>query len=522
MRRRTITVNVILENGVIRTLEPSLPVMRSLAIAGDRVAGGVGTHETVLPGPERVDLGGRCVVPGFNDAHVHFPSWAVAQDEVRLEDTRSLDEALARVRGALARAPADGWLRGRGWRSGDWSPAVEPTREALDEVVSDRPVALLARDSHSVWLNSAALARANGVLQVPGGVVELDDRGVPTGVLREESCWHFTDAYIEISDDEYVKAMRAGLRLAASRGVTAVHDKDGWSGALRFWQRLEAEGALSLRVWQSLPAERADELAATDLLSGFGSPLLRLGYLKAFMDGTLGSQTARMLDGSGVEITSREQLEELIRAGARAGFPLAVHAIGDLANREALDAFEATRDDWQPRGLRPRIEHAQLLSAEDMPRFAELGVAASVQFSHAPSDRDVADRFWGERTAGAYAYRSLLDAGAVVANGSDAPIEELDPLAGIRAGVLRTLDERPPWHPEQALTVEEALRATCLAPAWLAGDERRRGKLLPGFHADLVVLDRDPLDCGPEELAEVRVVATMVGGAWTHNPPPWS
>jgi len=148
-------------------------------------------------------------------------------------------------------------------------------------------------------------------------------------------------------------------------------------------------------------------------------------------------------------------------------------------------------------------------------------VAASVQFSHAPSDRDLAERFWGDRTAHAYAYRSLLDAGAVVANGSDAPIEELDPLAGIRAGVLRTLNERPAWHPEQALTVEEALHATCVAPAWLAGEERSRGKLLPGYHADLVVLDRDPRACEPEKLPEIQVAATMVAGAWTHNPPPW-
>jgi predicted amidohydrolase YtcJ len=512
---------MILENGIIRTLDPSLPVVRSLAIAGDRVAGGVGTHETSLPGPERFDLGGRCVLPGFTDSHVHFPTWAVAQDEVRLEDTRSLDEALARVRDALPAAKGT-WLRGRGWRSGDWSPAVEPTKEALDEIVSDRPVALMARDSHSLWLNSAALARANGELEVPGGVVELDERGEPTGVLREESCWHFRDAYVDISDDEYVEAMRAGVRLAASRGVTAVHDKDGWLGALRFWQRLEGEGSLGLRVWQSLPAEKAGELEDADIRSGFGGPLLRLGYLKAFMDGTLGSQTARMLDGSGVEITSRDQLAEYIRAAARAGFPLAVHAIGDLANREALDAFEETRDEWQPLGLRQRIEHAQLLAAEDVPRFAELGVAASVQFSHAPSDRDLADRFWGDLASEPYAFRSLLDSGVVVANGSDAPIEELEPLAGIRAGVLRTLDDRAAWRPEQALGVEQALEATCVTPAWLSYDEHRRGRLLPGLYADLVVLDRDPLAVEPGELAEVSVVATMLGGAWTHNPPPWS
>jgi predicted amidohydrolase YtcJ len=512
---------VILENGAIRTMEPSLPLARSLAIAGDRIVGGVGAHEPALPGPERVDLGGRCVLPGFTDSHVHFATWALAQGEVRLEDTRSLDEAVARVREALPVAGGT-WLRGRGWRSGDWSPPVEPTRHELDAIAPDRPVALMARDSHSVWLNSAALALANGDLQVPGGVVELDERGEPTGVLREESCWQFRDRYIETTDDEYVEAMRVGMKLAASRGVTAVHDKDGWLGALRFWQRLDAEGALLLRVWQSLPAEKAEELADVDVRSGLGSPLLRLGYLKAFMDGTLGSQTARMLDGSGVEITSREGLEEHIRNGARAGFPIAVHAIGDRANRDALDAFAATRADWEPLGLRQRIEHAQLLAPEDVGRFAELGIAASVQFSHAPSDRDLADRFWGKLDSEPYAFRSLLDSGAVLVNGSDAPIEELDPLLGVRAGVLRSLDEREAWHPEQALTVEQALHATTVAPTWLARDEHRRGKLVPGQLADLVVLDRDPLTCEPGELAEVHVVATMLGGTWTHNPPLWA
>src|SRR5204862_7240405 len=163
-------------------------------------------------------------------------------------------------------------------------------------------------------------------------------------------------------------------------------------------------------------------------------------------------------------------------------------------------------------------EHAQLLALEDLGRFAALGIAASVQFSHAPSDRDLADRLWAGKTDGAYAFRSLWDSGALLANGSDAPIEELDPLAGIRAGVLRTLDERPAWHPEQALTVEQALQASTVTPAWLAGDERRRGKLVPGFLADLVVLDRDPVGCPTEELPDVQVVATMVGGAWVHNP----
>ena len=528
---------MILENGTVRTMDAALPVARSLAIAGARVAGGVGTHETSLASPETIDLGGRCVLPGFTDSHTHFPTWALARREVRLEDTRSVEEALVRVREALPHVRPGGWLRGRGWRSGDWSPAVEPTRQQLDEIAGDTPVALMARDSHSLWLNSAALARANGDLQQPGGVVELDERGEPTGVLREESCWHFRDRYLEIADDEYVEAMREGMRVANARGVTAVHDKDGWLGALQFWQRLAAEESLSLRVWQSLPAEKADELGDLGIRSGFGNPMLRLGYLKVFMDGTLGSQTARLLDdeepapawvpggvvhSKGIEITTRDEFVEIIRRAARARFPIGVHAIGDQANRDALDAFELTRDDWQPLGLRQRIEHAQLLADDDVPRFASLGVAASVQFSHAPSDRDLADRIWAGKTDRAYAYRSLRDAGALLVNGSDAPIEELDPWAGICAGVLRTLDDRPPWHPEQAVAVQDALEATTVNPAWLARDERRRGKLVPGYYADLVVLSRDPFECRPEELPEVEVVATMLGGRWVHNPPPWS
>ncbi|HSP72772.1 MAG TPA: amidohydrolase, partial [Gaiellaceae bacterium] len=485
---------MILENGVVRTLSSELPVARALAIAGDRIAGGVGTHESALPSPETVDLGGRCVVPGFTDSHVHFPTWSLAQRQVRLEGTRTVEEALERVAAAVKDVPAGRWLRGLGWRAGDWRPPTEPTRQLLDAVTGDTPTALMARDYHSLWVNSAALARADGDLLVHGGVVELDERGEPTGVLREESCWHFRDAVIETPAEEYLDAMREGIRIAHRRGVTSVHDKDGWLGALGLWQTLRAAGMLTLRVWQSIPHEQVAQAAGLGLRGGFGDDFLRLGYLKAFMDGTLGSQTALMLDGGGVEITTREELEEIVRRGAEAGLPVAVHAIGDRANRNALDAFEATREHWAPNGLRPRIEHAQCLAAEDVPRFAALGVAASVQFSHATSDRDLAERFWHDRLDGTYAFRSLVDSGAVVVNGSDAPIEELDPLAGIRAGVRRTIDERGPWREEQAVTVEQALHATCVAPAWLCGDERVRGTLVPGRLADLVVLDRDPLD----------------------------
>jgi predicted amidohydrolase YtcJ len=507
---------MILENGVVRTLDPSLPAARALAVAGAHVAGGVGTHETALPTPEVVDLGGRCVLPGFTDSHVHFPTWSLSRRDVKLEGVSGLADALERVRSQ----PRHGsWIRGYGWRSAEWDE--QPTAAALDAVTGDVPALLFSKDYHSAWLNSAALARGNGDLEVEGGVVERDEAGEPTGILREESAWQFRARFAMPTEDEFVEATREGLRIAASRGVVAIHDKDGWLGAPGIFQRVRERDGLTLRVWQSVPYERLPELEALGIHSGIGDEYLRIGYLKAFMDGTLGSQTAWMLDGSGVMITSGAELADVIREGARLGWPVGVHAIGDRANREALDAFEATRDAWAPLGLRHRIEHAQCLSPEDVGRFASLGVACSVQFSHAPSDRDLAERFWPQQIDGSYAFRSLWDSGALVANGSDAPVEELDPLAGILAGVRRTIDDRPAWQPDQCLTLVQTLEATIVNPAWLSRDERRRGRLVPGMLADLVVVSRDPLDCPVEELETVEVVATMVGGRWVHNPPPW-
>jgi predicted amidohydrolase YtcJ len=493
---------VLLTGGTIRTLDPAAPVVGQLAVRGALVA------DRPEPDAETIELGGRCVLPGFTDSHVHFPTWSLGLRQARLEGARSLDEALDRVVAARSRVREGGWLRGLGWREGDWTEA--PTREALDRAVSDVPVALMSKDYHSLWVNSAALERADEPLEVPGGVVE------PSGILRENAAWAFRDRYVRPSVEEMLEASRKGMRVAASRGVVAIHDKDGWLGAFEVFERLLEAGELDVRVWQSFPWDRLDDLRSLGLRSGFGDDMLRLGYLKGFMDGTLGSATARLLDGSGVEISSREVLEDVVRRGAAAGWPVAVHAIGDGANRAALDAFEAARDAWEPAGLRPRIEHAQLLDDADVPRFASLGVAASVQFSHAPSDRDLAERLW-EGREGAYAYRSLLDAGTLLVNGSDAPVEELEPLAGIVAGVLRTLDDRPAWRPEQSVSVEEALHATCVAPAWLEHAEHRRGTLRPGMLADLVILNRDPLTCPADELPSLQVEATMVGGRWTYR-----
>jgi predicted amidohydrolase YtcJ len=461
-------MTVVLHGGTVRTMDPARPLARSLVIEGERIA----ALDSEPAGAERIDLDGGCVLPGFTDSHVHFPTWAVTRRELQLHGSR--DDVLAQVAAEVPAVPAGRWLRGFGWTADGW----EPSLAALDAVTGDVPVALLAHDWHSLWVNSAGLSRARGDLERPGGQVDLE-----AGVLREEAAWSFRDRFTVASHDEMVEATRAALPVAAARGVTAIHCKDGLIGSREVYAALRDE--LPFRVWQSLPAKRLGE-----------GP----DYVKAYMDGTLGSRTARLLDGSGVEITSRDELEEIVRASTAAEVPVAVHAIGDRANRDALDAFAAV-----PGAIRPRIEHAQCLHRDDIPRFAALGVTASIQPSMAVTDAPVAERLWADRLDGAYAYRSLHAAGARLALGSDAPVEELDPLQGLRDAVLRE------WRPHEALDLQAALEALTVTPAWLSGDEDRRGRLLPGMLADLVVLDRDPF----ADLANARVVNTYLAGRST-------
>jgi predicted amidohydrolase YtcJ len=498
------TPATVLVGGTVRTLDPEHPHAAALVVSGGRIAAALDDPADAPAGARRIDLAGGCVVPGLVDAHVHFPSWALARRELRLFGCPSLEEAVERVRHAASGVPPGGWLRGRGWRDELWRE--KPTRQALDAVAPGVRIALRAHDGHSLWVSSAGLAAAGGDLAVPGGVVETDDVGEPNGVLREESAWRFFDTYAAAGESETLDAMRAALPAAAAAGVTGVHDKDGGRGAPALFAALRANGELTLRVWQSLPAEG---LLGGDIAPRLDDPMLRIGYVKAFMDGTLGSRTARLLDGSGVEITSAASLADLIRRAERAGFALAVHAIGDRANRDALDAFAAAATP----GARHRIEHAQCVAPDDVARFTTVGVAASVQYTHATSDRDLVERIWADRVEHAYPFRSMLAAGVRLAGGSDAPVEELDPLAGLRAAVLRTDSDRPPWCPEQAIPAEAALESFTVAPAWLSFDEHRRGRLRAGFDADLTIVDRDPV-ADPH----ANVVATMVAGRWTYGP----
>jgi predicted amidohydrolase YtcJ len=462
---------------ILRATVYGAPAASGIAVRGGAIAALDGEGGETLPD-------GAVILPGFTDSHVHLLTWASSLRELALAHT-SLDRVLEQVR----EASGNGFVRGFGWAVEDDS---ELTRSRLDAVAPDTPVALLAHDYHSLWVNSAALALADAPLEVDGGVVERDADGQPTGMLREASAWAFRDRYVLPSRAEQLDALRAALPVLSSRGVTALHDKDGWIDCIGVVRELRAsDGDLPLRIWHSTPADRMDVEGAD--------------YVKAFMDGTLGSRTARMIGGGGVEVTSRGDFEEIVREAAARGLPVAVHAIGDQANRDALDAFEETRDAWA--GLRPRIEHAQCVHPDDVPRFAALGVTASVQPAMAITDEPVAVKLWGDRLERAYAYGTLHRAGVRLAGGSDAPVEALDPLDGIRAAVLRE------WRPEERLTLDMALRAWTEVPAWLEGREETHGRLAPGCAADLVILDRDPA----LDLEGAQVIGTVHEGAWTYR-----
>ncbi|WP_416482554.1 amidohydrolase [Streptomyces sp. CL12] len=473
-----------------------------------RVADGTITHvvtdaergDRAAPdGRERVvDLDGRVLLPGLWDAHVHLAEWANARHRLDLAGTGSARAVADLVRRRTG-GPRDTVLFGYGFRDGLWSDT--PHKDLLDAVLPDRPVALVSADLHAVWLNSPALT--------------LIGRGDhPTGLLREhethEALSALPKAPVEVVDDRIAEACRA----AAARGVTGVIDFQ-YGDTVEDWTRRTAHTPPALRVAAAVYPSRLDTAIARDLRTGDGvgrhPGLVRVGPLKLFTDGSLNTRTALChdpypgLEGTegahGIEETPPGELVRLMRRAAAHGIEPAVHAIGDRANRVALDAFAAVR-------CRGRIEHAQLLSPEDLPRFAELGVTAGVQPRHATDDRDVADRHWAGRTDRAFAYAALHAAGARLEFGSDAPVSPLDPWLAVAAAVSRTDDGRPAWHPEQRLSVPDALVAAA----------RGRRLVRVGDPADLVVVDVDPLTADAGTLRAMPVHATMTGGRWTHGP----
>ena len=454
------------------------------------------------------------VLPGLTDAHVHFPSWALGLGELELFATRSAEEVVRIVvegAGGAASGAGAGWLRGRGWRDELWPDgAPAPHRTLLDAVCAERPVALRAHDGHSLWLNSAALALADpAALEVDGGVVERDADGQPTGILREESAWRFLDEHASPTPAERLASMRAALPAAAAAGVVAIHDKDGDRGALELFHALDDD--LTLRVWQSLP------LATPTISPPPGSALPEATTVSCASVTSRASWTAR---------SARRPRGCSTAPACRSS--TATRRRPDPARRGARLSRGRSRDRRPGQSQRPRRVRGyarRVGAARPAPphraravrraggraalRVARRG-AASVQYTHATSDRDLAERLWPERIEHAYPYPALLGSGARLAAGSDAPVEPLDPLEGMRAAVDRTTDERPRWRTSRPCATTTALESFTTAPAWL--ESRARGGGATG-HADLVIVDRDPR----EDSAGVRVVATMAGGQWVHG-----
>jgi len=513
-------------NGRIYTLDAAGTTAQAVACWQGRIVA-VGDDPDVrahFPSFSEVDLGGLVVFPAFTDAHIHLTALGFSLLGVNLEGVRSIGEAVARVAEAVRSAPPGAWVLGRGWNRNVWPEGRWPTKDDLDPVSPHNPVALWSKDGHVLWCNALALQKAGigpDTPDPPGGEIVRQD-GEPTGVLKEAASALATRAIPPPADEEVERAILEATRLLHRLGITGVHHMAGSAEGttLPVLQHLHREGRLGVRVVAAIPETSLDDAIRMGLRSGLGDEWLRVGFVKIFADGTLGSQTAAMLtpftgqpDNTGIALHGHDELAALVRRASRAGWACAVHAIGDRANRWALDAFEASLEHSRRLGLRHRIEHAQLIHPDDLPRFARLGVVASMQPVHCPADRDLADRYWGERSKHAYAWRSLLRSGAVLAFGSDAPVETPDVLRGLYAAAFRRdpQDPRGPWYPEEAIPVLEAIRAYTLGAAYAAGEEHQKGSLEVGKVCDLVAVDWDIVR-EPEALADARVRLTVIGG----------
>lgn len=525
--------DLVLYNGDIHTMDAGTPRAQAIAIAGNRVLA-VGSDEAMralLPGGDGlVDLRGRTVVPGFTDSHLHFMSYGLSLVQIALMEVPTLAGALARVATRAETTPAGQWLIGRGWDHTLWAGGAFPAREDLDRVAPEHPVFLRRKCGHAGWANSRALELAGITAETPdppGGAIDHDPTtGEPTGILKETAMELIGSLLEEPSMQEATQAIKAAITNAHRLGVVGVHTMEG-PVAFRAFQQLQAEGELEIRVLMSIPEDNLDATIQAGLRSGFGNERLRIGGVKAFADGALGARTAYMLEpfagepeNYGIAVANAQQLNELVRKASQAGIASFIHAIGDRANREVLDAVEASRKAGEGLQLRHRIEHTQILHPDDIPRLAKLGVIASMQPIHATQDMLVADALWGERCAGAYAWRSLLDTGAVLAFGSDSPVEDLSVMKGIHAAVTRRRPDGSPgpegWYPEERLTVAESVHAYTAGAAYASGEEAIKGTLSPGKLADLAVLSQDIFACDPMDILETTVVATMFDGEFVY------
>jgi predicted amidohydrolase YtcJ len=484
-------------------------------------AGETGAIRREHPEAKLIDLRGGLMLPGFTDAHCHFLWWAIQRARLDLSEERTLETALARIDAHARGLPAGAWILGGRFDKNRWGRW--PTRDELDRVSHGRVAVLRSRDGHSRWANSAALRLARIGRDTPtpeGGEIDRDASGEPTGILRENAIGLLDSLVPQPTRDEVLSGLRVGQTEALKRGLVGIHDLDSpMTPAMRGFQELLDGQQLFIRVQMGIPHRDLDAALALGVRTGLGGEWLRYSNLKMFSDGALGSQTAALeepyegTDARGVLTIDPEALKRDVRRAAEAGIAVAIHAIGDRAVRVALDGIEAA-----PRsGLRHRLEHVQLVRDEDVPRFARLGVIASMQPIHATSDRDLADRHWGRRARRAYPWRTFREAGVVLAFGSDAPVEPIDPLLGIHAAVTRKRpSDAESWYPEQRLDAQSAIAGYTAGAAFAVARERELGTLEAGKWCDAVVLDRDIFREPPDALLGTTVRATITAGEIRH------
>jgi predicted amidohydrolase YtcJ len=526
----------LLAGGRVRTgFRPDDRPAEALGIAADGTVAVVGTEQEVraaaCPEARVVDLRGGTALPGLVDAHGHVAGLGRTMEQVDLHGAASAEEAARRAaeRAASSGSP-DAWVLGRGWDQNGWPDAAFPDRSTLDAVLPDRPVLLTRVDGHAAWANSEALRRAGidaATPDPPGGAVLRREDGEPTGVLVDNAIDLVGARIPEPGPEERRAAIERAVQALASAGLTAVHDMGVSAGDLAAYEQIAQEGPLPLRIAVYLDGTQPLPAGVT---AGSLGPLLDVTGVKTFADGALGSRGALLLEDyadqpghRGLAVTTTERMVDVGREAAARSLAIAIHAIGDAGIRNAIDAIELLREGGAVAG-RARVEHVQVLSPADLPRLAPLGIVASMQPVHATSDMPWAEaRVGPERIRLAYAWRSVQDAGATLAFGTDFPVEAFDPLATLWAAVTRRTGEGEPaggWYPQECVGVAEALLAMTEGAARALGAETVRGRLEPGFQADVTVLDRDPLDVPIDDLRLLRPRMTIVDGAvrWAAEP----
>jgi len=532
--------DLLLENGTVYASADARPAKASILLSGGRIVfvGDPAEAKARAKSARAVDLSGRFVFPGFADAHLHMLGLGKSTETAALRDATSAADAAARMAASAGKLPAGAWVEGRGWDQTRWPGREFPDARTLDSAVPGRPAIARRVDGHALWVNSLALAAAGigaATRDPEGGRILRRPDGSPSGVLVDNAMALVDRAAPEATDADRERWLREGAAACARAGLTEIQDASGYDAAgIAALQRLASRGELPIRVYATVspdPAALPKSLAGGRHVGG-GDDFLTVRAIKAYADGALGSRGAALLaDYSdepgkrGLLVTPPERLAEIALAARRAGWQLWIHAIGDRGNRVALDAYEkaATALPAAPAGAeRPRIEHAQVIAPEDFARFARLSVIASIQPVHATSDmRWAEDRIGPERIAGAYAWRRLLQAGVRLAGGSDAPVETESPLEGVYAAVTRRdRAGNPPggWRPADRLTRPEAVALYTSGAAWAAFEETWRGRVTPGFAADLTVLSADPLSAPESEIASISVYMTIVGGRVSHGP----